>query len=135
MYKKAMKLHLRFATRIGNVTTEELWSLSMKDLQETVKQTFKYKESLLGSKGELDFLETKPQDPEVEKVTLMCDIVKDVYLTRLNESKQAKESLEVSREIQELEQILADKKKASIKEMSEEELEKLIKEKRESLKS
>ena len=132
MYKKAMKLHLRYTTEIGQVTTEELWSLKMSDLQSAVEDAYKEKERLQGAggQGELSFLETKPQDPEVEQAVLRFEVLKDVYLTRVSDSKQARENYQTSKEIQELEDILAEKKRADIKNMSAEDLEKLIQEKR-----
>lgn len=135
MYKKAMKLHLRYTTKIGQVTTEELWSLKMSDLQSAVEDAYKEKERLQGAggQGELSFLETKPQNPEVEQAVLRFEVLKDVYLTRVNDSEQAREDYRASKEIRELEEILADKKKADIMNMSAEELEKLIMEKRNSL--
>lgn len=135
MYKKAMKLHLRYTTKIGQVTTEELWSLKMSDLQSAVEDAYKEKERLQGAggQGELSFLETKPQDPEVEQAVLRFEVLKDVYLTRVNDSKQAREDYRASKEIRELEEILADKKRADIMNMSAEDLEKLIQEKRNKL--
>lgn len=130
-----MKLHLRYNTKIGQVTTEELWSLKMSDLQSAVEDAYKEKERLQGAggQGELSFLETKPQDPEIEQAVLRFEVLKDVYLTRVDDSKQAKENYQTSKEIQELEDILAEKKRADIKSMSAEDLEKLIMEKRNKL--
>ena len=135
MYKKAMKLHLRYTTKIGQVTPEELWRLKLSDLQSAVEAAYKEKERLQGAggQGELSFLETKPQDPEIEQAVLRFEVLKDVYLTRVEDSKQAKENYQTSKEIQELEDILAEKKRADIKNMSAEELEKLIMEKRSKL--
>ena len=64
---------------------------------------------------------------------LRFEVLKDVYLTRVEDSKQAKENYQASKEIQELEDILAEKKRADIKSMSAEDLEKLIQEKRNKL--
>ena len=127
-----MKLHLRYTTKIGRVTTEELWSLKMSDLQSAVEDAYKEKERLQGAggQGELSFLETKPQDPEIEQAVLRFEVLKDVYLTRVEDSKQAKENYQTSKEIQELEDILAEKKRDDTKSMSAEDLEKLIQEKR-----
>lgn len=77
MFKKASKLKLRFNTTFGIVSAEDLWDLSLEDLDEIAKELSKTvkaneEESFIGSKNM-----TRSKDE------LRFEIVKDVIKDKL----------------------------------------------------
>lgn len=129
MYKKASRLKLRFKTKFGLLTVDQLWEIKLNDLKAAVKDAHVEWKKLSKVDSELSFLDGST-DSEDEIPKLAFDILKDVYTTRQDEIKSASEAAVVNREIKHLEEILASKKEESLKSMSVEEIEKLIQEKK-----
>ena len=129
MYKKASRLKLRFKTKFGLLTVDQLWEIKLNDLKAAVKDAHAEWKKLSKVDSELSFLDgSTDSEDEIPKLTF--DILKDVYTTRQDEIKSASEAAVVNREIKHLEEILAAKKEESLKSMSVEEIEKLIQEKK-----
>lgn len=129
MYKKASRLKLRFKTKFGLLTVDQLWEIKLNDLKAAVKDAYAEWKKLSKVDSELSFLDgSTDSEDEIPKLTF--DILKDVYTTRQDEIKSASEAAVVNREIKHLEEILASKKEESLKSMSVEEIEKLIQEKK-----
>ena len=131
MYKKAARLKIRFATKFGNITTEQLWDLKMSQLKEIVISANEEIKKLKKVDDDLSFLEDGAiEDTETEIAKLKFDILKDVYTTRLNEKKEASENAKIDRDIRHLEEILAEKEEQDLRNKSPEELRKMIEERK-----
>lgn len=134
MYKKASRLKVRFASNVGNLTVEQLWGIRMTDLKEMIKAAHEVVKKIEKTDKDLLFLEGIGQDDKEETMAkLRFDILKDVYITRMNETKAASEEAITNREIKHLEEILAKKREESLSSMSEEDIMKLIEEKKKKL--
>ena len=134
MYKKASRLKVRFASNVGNLTVEQLWGIRMTDLKEMIKAAHEVVKKTEKTDEDLLFLEGIGQDDKEETMAkLRFDILKDVYITRMNETKAASEEAITNREIKHLEEILAKKREESLSSMSEEDIMKLIEEKKKKL--
>lgn len=131
MYKKAARLKIRFATKFGNITTEQLWDLKMSQLKEVVISANEEIKKLKKVDDDLSFLEDGAiEDTETEIAKLKFDILKDVYTTKLNEKKEASENAKIDRDIRHLEEILAEKEEQDLRNKSPEELRKMIEERK-----
>jgi len=122
MLKKAIRLKLRFQTSKGYISIEDLWDLSLRDLNELAKVLNK---RLKASKEE-DFLEEKSEEDAIIK--LKFDIVLDVMETKKLEDKAKRNA---SKNKIEREKILTEKARrqdAGLKEVSDEELDAKLKE-------
>jgi hypothetical protein len=123
MFKQASKLKLRFLTNRGLLSTEQLWDLSQTDLSNAVKAVKKVLKK--NDDDELSFLEdTKVVDVENQ---LRFDILKDVYLTKKKENEELRDAAETKAHNQKILTLIAEKKDGQLKEMSIEDLEKLLK--------
>lgn len=132
MYKKASRLKLRFKTKFGLLTLDQLWDIKMTDLKAAVIEAHEAWKSITDVDSELSFLEGNSEsETEIPKLTF--EILKDVYTTRLDEVKSASEAAVVNKEIKHLEEILAAKKEESLRSMSVDDIEKLIKEKKDKI--
>jgi hypothetical protein len=80
MYKKAIQQRLRYVTLKGELTTEQLWGLSQKELSDSIKAVKKILKKT-DNDDELSFLEDTNKVTDTEN-TLRFDILKDVYLTK-----------------------------------------------------
>ena len=123
MYKQASKLKLRFQTNKGILSVEQLWDLSQTDLSNAVKAVKKILKKT--DDDELSFLEdSKVVDVENQ---LRFDILKDVYLTKKKEAEELRDAAETKAHNQKILTLIAEKQEGKLKEMSIEELEKLLK--------
>ena len=123
MYKQAARLGLRVPTTKGLLSVEQLWTLKLKDLSDSLKLL--KKNSTKTSDSELDFLE------EVTTVDVVSElafgIMKDIYLTKREEAKQIKEDAEVKAYNQKIIEIIARKQDQDLENKSLEELQALLK--------
>ena len=130
MYKKASKLKLRFESRVGLISTEQLWDLKMTDLKLLIKNQAAKLEKLEKPGDMTSFLDedaaTPSETKELELEKLKFEILKDVYVTRRDEVKDAAEEAKVDAEVKHLEEILRNKREKELEELSPEELEKRI---------
>jgi hypothetical protein len=123
MYKQASKLGLRFQTNRGVLSTEQLWQLSQTDLSNAIKAVKKVLKK--SDDDELSFLEdTKVVDVENQ---LRFDILKDVYLTKKKEAEELRNATENKAHNQKILALIAEKQEGKLRDMSVEELEKLLK--------
>lgn len=137
MYKKAIRENLTFKSKFGLLIPQQLWNLKMTDLKVMVKDAYKeLKENTVTEEDELSFLDssTTGETQAHAQIKLRYEILKDVYVTRQDEAKQEREAVADKRELQDLEELLQRKKAKKMEEMSEEDLEKLILEKRAKMK-
>ena len=130
MYKKASRLKLRFESSRGPLTAEMLWDLKITELKTMVKAQAEKLQKLERPGDDLSFLEeiiTSNETKEIEIEKLRFDILKDVFITRKDEAKDAAAYVKKKEELSHLREILRDKKEEELKKLSAEELEERIK--------
>ena len=130
MYKKASRLKLRFESSRGPLTAEMLWDLKITELKTMVKAQAEKLQKLEKPGDDLSFLEeiiTSNETKEIEIEKLRFDILKDVFITRKYEAKDAAADVKKKEELSHLREILRDKKEEELKKLSAEELEERIK--------
>lgn len=121
MYKKALRWKLRFDHPKGNLNCESLWDLTLSDLNTMAKKYHKE----LESEDEIDFLANLP--PVSKTLQLKFDIVMDVLETKKEESEGRKLAASKREEKSQLLNILAEKQSESLRNLSEEEILKKLK--------
>lgn len=123
LYKKAAQIKLRFATSVGNLSTEQLWDLNQTQLSNAIKAVKKILKK--SDDDELSFLEeSKIVDVENQ---LRFDILKDIYLTKKADSEALRDAAEIKAHNQKIDALIAEKQEGKLREMSIEDLEKLRK--------
>lgn len=121
MYKQASKLRLRFSTNKGNLTVEQLWDLSLTDLDTlavSLEQGYK------ASKGK-SFLSMKTTKDK--GIKLQFDIVLDILNTKVEESEVRAAAAEVRENNQKLLGLIKKKKESELENLTIEELEAQLK--------
>lgn len=121
MYKKASKLGLRINTSKGPLSVEQLWTLSVSDL-DTLAVSL---EELVTISGKKSFLAKKSNEDTITK--LKFDIVLDILTTKLDEAATAADAKAVKEHNKRILELMAKKKDESLEAMSLEDLEKLLK--------
>ena len=119
MYKKAAQMGLRFASTKGALTTEDLFTLNLTDLDRiAVKLNAELEKS-----PRVSFIADVTPDNSV--LELKFNIVKDVIATKLEE-KQSREAnkTKLARKAK-IEELIAKKEDAGLENLSIEELKKL----------
>ena len=122
IYKLAAQYKIRFATKKGNLCVEDLFVMSLKDLDE-IYRTLKAEEKDQDVESLMDTPNTA--NPVLE---IKIEIVKDVYKTRKEEEEAIRNAIEISKKKQRICDILASKKDAELQNKSIEELEAMLKE-------
>lgn len=118
MYKNASKLKLRFQTTVGTLSVEQLWDLNLSQLTSAIKSVKKILKK--NDDDELSFLDEKNTvDTENE---LRFSILKDIYLEKKNELEKVKTEAERKRQREKLLTLIEEKKEASLKDLSLDEL-------------
>ena len=123
MYKQAAILGLRVQTTKGLLSVDQLWTLKLKDLSDSLKAL--KKNSTKTSDSELDFLEETTKIDVISE--LAFEIMKDIYLTKREEAKRVKEDAEVKAYNQKIIEIIARKQDQDLENKSLEELQALLK--------
>ena len=119
MFEKAARLKLRFDSTKGQLTAEDLWDLSLIQLNTMAINLLNQKK-----RESVSFIEPAGEvDP---KVTLAFDIVVYVIKTRQEESARARLLQDRAGKKQKLLSILADKEESALTELSPDELRKMI---------
>ena len=117
MYKKALKMKLRFATTKGKLTTEDLFDLSLTDLNNIAIALDKK----LSESPRKSFISDIA--PDTEEDELRFNIVKDVIHTKLVERSNAQNAKAKAAEKAQLLEIIHRKKNQAMENMSIDELE------------
>jgi len=121
MYEIASKLKLRFQTNKGTLSTEQLWDLTLEDLDNlAVSLDKEYKES-----GKKSFLEKITEKDKMAK--LKFDIVLDILDTKKEENEAILEAKERKEHNEKIFNLIAEKQDEALKGKSIKELEKMIK--------
>ncbi|MGD9678171.1 MAG: hypothetical protein AB7V16_07380 [Vulcanibacillus sp.] len=122
MFEKASRMKLRFQSSRGVLSVEDLWDLSLEQLNTLAKGLKKQ----LQNAAEEDFLEVQSSEDLI--VQLEFDIVLYILNTKKNEKKAREEAVAKKNEKKKLLDILNRKKDESLETLSEEELVKRINE-------
>lgn len=120
MYKQAAQMKLRFATSRGNVTVEDLFDLSLQNLDKIAVAL----DEELSKSPKKSFIQAV--NPETKVIELKFNIVKDVISTKLTEKQEKEQAKEKAAKKQQLVEILARKQAQNLENLSEEELQKRI---------
>ena len=121
MYKEASRLKLRFTTSKGQLSAEQLWDLSITELD---KIAVSLQDEYENSKGK-SFITKKSEKDKIVK--LRFDIALDVLITKVDEAENAREKSEAKAHNEKILALINKKKEQSLEELSAEELEKLLK--------
>lgn len=121
MYKEASKIGLRVLTNKGPLSTEQLWSLPVTELDTlAVSLDEAYKSS-----GNKSFLAKRTSKNKLVK--LQFDIVLDILTTKLEDAEEARLSQENSSHNKRIDSIIAEKQEEELKGKSIAELTKMRK--------
>lgn len=116
IFQKASKIKLRFAVRKGYVTVEDLWDLSLEDLDEiAIEVNQKVKES-----REESFI--KKQSRASTTDLLRLEILKSIINYKMEESEKKMLAKQRQEELSLLQSMIADKKIEEMKSLSTEEI-------------
>ena len=121
-FEKASRLKLRFGSDWGCLTAEDLWDLSLPQLNSIAKVISKD----LKSAEEEDFLKEENKEDTVLK--LKFEIVLYVLNTKKEEAQKRKDAAEKKAEKEKLLDILATKEDEELTKLSKEEIRKKIEE-------
>ena len=120
-FKSASQQKLRFQTNKGLLSTEQLWDLSLEELDAlAVSLEAKVEES-----GRKSFLVKTSEKSRIAK--LRFDVALDVLNTKVEEAQDAATALENKRHNEKIITLIAEKQDESLKGKSVEELEKMLK--------
>ncbi len=120
-FKEASKQKLRFQTSKGLLSVEQLWDLSLTDLDTlAVSLETEHKES-----GKKSFLDTKSVKDKTAK--LRFDVVLDVLTTKVEEQNALAEAKEIKEHNNKIIELIAEKKDESLKGKSIKQLEAMLK--------
>lgn len=122
IYKEASKLKLRIQTTKGSLNVEQLWGLSLTELDALAVSL---EEAYKNSKSK-SFLDKKTDKDKIIK--LRFDIVLDVLNTKVDEKEAAKKEAEDKEHNQKILSIIKEKQDEALKGKSIKELEKMLKE-------
>ena len=119
MFEKAVRLKLRF-THKGLCTIEDLWDIPL----ESLDRIFKDLSIKLKAQKEESLLETRSKEDEI--LDLKIAIVKHIVEVRLSEQKARTDLAAKSVKKQKLLGIIAEKQDSALRDMSVDELTKLV---------
>jgi len=122
MFEKASKLKLRFKVAVGLITTEDLWNLSLEELNTLAKALNKE----VKDASEESFIKTKSADDEI--LLLKFDIVKRVIEVKLAELEAKKARKDRKARNQQIIALMAKKENEALEGKSLDELRSLLEE-------
>lgn len=119
MFEIATRTKMRFPFK-GLVSVEDLWDLSVKDLD----SIFKTLNAQVKKSQEDSLLATKTKEDET--LAIQIEIVKHIVKTKLDEAETAKQSKELKEKKQKIMEIIAAKQDESLHNASVEELQAML---------
>lgn len=118
MFEQASRLKLRFKTPKGILTTEDVWDLTLEQLDQLAKNLNKD----LKEQSEESFIKTKTSaNKELE---LKFEIVKHIITVRMTEAEKIKERAEKRKKKQHLLELIAQKENEALSSKSLDDLRK-----------
>ena len=121
IFEYAAKHKLRFPYR-GSITTEDLYDLSPADLDRIYKTLARE-----AKKNEEESLLADKKDEDVD-LNVKIDIIKHIVTEKLAAIERAKKAAATKMQAEKIRAIIAEKQDAALKEMSPEELNKMLEE-------
>lgn len=121
IFEYAAKHKLRFSYR-GSITTEDLYDLSPADLDRIYKTLARE-----AKKNEEESLLADKKDEDVD-LNVKIDIIKHIVTEKLAAIERAKKAAATKMQAEKIRAIIAEKQDAALKEMSPEELNKMLEE-------
>lgn len=122
IFEKGVRSKVRFQSEKGNLTIEDLYDLSLAQLNRLAKKLSK----ALKESAEEDFLEDKSAEDTYMK--LQFDIVLHVLTTKKEENEARKNAVAKKAQREKILEAIARKQDESLENMSEDELKKLLEE-------
>ncbi len=120
-FREASRQKLRVETNKGLLAVEQLWDLSLTDLDQlAVRLEAEYKES-----GKKSFLVSGSKKDKKTKLTF--DIVIEILTTKVDEAEVSKNAGAIKQNNEKIMALIADKQEDSLKNMSVEELKTMLK--------
>ena len=119
MFEIATRTKMRFPFK-GMVSAEDLWDLSVKDLD----SIFKTLNAQVKKSQEESLLATRTKEDET--LSIQIEIVKHIVKTKLDEAETAKQSKELKEKKQKIMEIIAAKQDESLHNASVEELQAML---------
>lgn len=116
LFEEATRQKLRFQTDRGVLSVEDLWDMSLTNLN-TLAKSLRRK---LKAEEEEDFLETKTEKETIDK--LRFDVVLFVLETKKSEKKESELAADKKAKRQVLMNLLAEKEAEDMKKLNKEEL-------------
>ena len=104
IFEKASRKKLRFASDRGDLTTEQLWDLSLTDLDKIARGV----NGKLKAVTEESFIDTTPH-PDKPRFTLQLDILKHMIAAKQEEAQAVKDRAERAEKRKKLVEALAAK--------------------------
>jgi hypothetical protein len=118
MFEKASILKLRYKVKNGNVSTEDLWDLSLEDLNTLAKSLNKQ----IKDAGEENFIEVKSKANTA--LDLAFEITKHIISVKLAEQEKKKASAEKRQKRAQLLELISQKENEALSSKSLDELRK-----------
>lgn len=117
-FVRATRLKLRFETSRGQLSTEDLWDLSLESLDRIAVAT----DEKLSKLGRQSFIKETRETNEQKEAKLQLEILKAVIETKLEEKEASK--VKAAKESQKafLEELLLKKQQAKMEGLSEDEI-------------
>lgn len=119
IYKYAAKNGLRFVSNRGRLTVEDLFRLPLEELDTTYRSLKK----LERDRAEVSLLSDSDED---EGLKISIQIVEDVYKTRKADADAATEAAKTAQKKKRIAELIAEKEDAGLRDMSIEDLKKLL---------
>lgn len=108
IFEQASRQKFRYATNRGNITTEDLWDLSLEDLDTAAKALNKQ----VKSSSEESFI--KKTTTSNKKLELQLEVVKSIINTKLEEQENRKLAAERKQKREKLIELIAKKEDDSM---------------------
>jgi hypothetical protein len=120
-FKQATKEKLRFPTNKGTLSTEQLWDLSIQDLDELAVSL----EEEHAKSGKKSFVVKKSEKDKTAK--LRFDVVYEVLNSKVEEAQRLTEAKEIKEHNKKILELIAEKQDESLKGKSLKQLEAMLK--------
>lgn len=121
MYKLASQMKLRFQSTKGELTTEQLWDVSIEDLDKILVSLYS---EVKGQTDKVSFLIKATKKSEITK--LKFDIAFDVFNSRIEEANKLSTARIEKERKDKILAVINRKKEGLLEEMSIEELEAML---------
>lgn len=120
MYKEALRLKLRFSTDVGTLTTEQLWGLTLSQLDKVAVEL----EENSTKNVRKSFISDVSEEDKIEN--LKFEIVLDILKTKLDVQRAQRDAIEAKAHNEKILNILSERKDRDLNKLSDEELEKML---------